>query len=145
MTIAVKANPDGSGTFLHNGTEVLKMASTAIDALSQLRSLGSPVVTFADHVGNLATNGYHKFPNGLIIQWGYASYLSGDGQSGKLVPFNTPFPNSCFVVVSSDSGGSGANPTAAVVVDRTQFRAYGKSLSTGTWADTGIGWVAFGF
>ncbi len=144
MTISVKANPDGSGTLQHNGADILKLATSAIEALAPLKSQGSPVVTLADHVSNPVINGYYKLPNGIILQWGYVSYLASDGQNGKTVQFNIPFPSTCFIVVSNDSGGNGTNATAAVIVDRTQFKAYGKYVSTGAWADTGIGWIAVG-
>ena len=45
--------------------------------------------------GSLNDNGYVKFKNGLIIQWGTVHYVSGYPCYYK---FHTAFPNSCFAM-----------------------------------------------
>lgn len=46
-----------------------------------------------DYTASLATNGYQKYPSGLIQQWGTAS-VPLDGN--LTINFPIPFPNACF-------------------------------------------------
>ena len=48
-------------------------------------------------VGSLATNGYTKMPNGLIIQWGTVTGSSAGG-SNQTITFPIAFPNACLNV-----------------------------------------------
>lgn len=52
---------------------------------------------------NLASNGYQKLPNGLIIQWG--SGTGGTTISGATYSLPVAFPNGFFTGVACDSGG----------------------------------------
>ena len=47
----------------------------------------------------LNTNGYVKFKNGLIIQWGVHKAVSGAWEHS--VTFPIPFPNTCYTVVAT--------------------------------------------
>ncbi|HEM8626189.1 TPA: hypothetical protein U2Q57_000864 [Citrobacter farmeri] len=46
---------------------------------------------------SLASNGYMKFPGGIIVQWANAGPLVGN--SSALLSFPIPFPNQLFVAV----------------------------------------------
>ncbi|GAL52079.1 hypothetical protein CIFAM_30_00035, partial [Citrobacter farmeri GTC 1319] len=46
---------------------------------------------------SLASNGYMKFPGGLIVQWANAGPLMGN--SSALLSFPIPFPNQLLVAV----------------------------------------------
>ena len=46
----------------------------------------------------LAQNGYVKFSNGLILQWGYSAFIYG----GKKVTFPIPYAVQCYGVVSQN-------------------------------------------
>ena len=61
--------------------------------------------------GNLERNGWVKFANGLIVQWGVWGNLKID-QVDKLVKFHMPFPDSCFIALltlQAETVVSGAN------------------------------------
>ena len=61
--------------------------------------------------GNLEQNGWVKFANGLIVQWGVWRNLKID-QVDKLVKFHMPFPGSCFIALltlQAETFVSGAN------------------------------------
>lgn len=61
--------------------------------------------------GNLEQNGWVKFANGLIVQWGVWGNLKID-QVDKLVKFHMPFPGSCFIALltlQAETFVSGAN------------------------------------
>lgn len=70
---------------------------------------------FSDFGKNQSQNGYQKFPNGLILQWGFNSSAS--------VTFPTAFTSTCFGVI-----GSYANQTydtrifAVMDLDRLSFQ-----------------------
>jgi len=48
---------------------------------------------------SLGTNGYIKFSNNLIIQWGRKSFTS----SGGTLTWNIPFSTACFMALGNDS------------------------------------------
>ena len=61
--------------------------------------------------GNLEQNGWVKFANGLIVQWGVWGNLKID-QVDKLVKFHMPFPGSCCIALltlQAETFVSGAN------------------------------------
>lgn len=67
------------------------------------------------------TNGYTYLPNGILLQWGYASSVGEDAVSTITLPVT--FPNAAFSLSAtpvSSSVGSG----------NTDFSAHGKILST---------------
>ncbi len=67
------------------------------------------------------TNGYTYLPNGILLQWGYASSVTEDVVSTITLPIT--FPNTAFslsVTPVSNSTSSG----------NTDFSAHGKILST---------------
>ncbi|WP_155710253.1 hypothetical protein [Burkholderia stagnalis] len=58
-------------------------------------------LSLGDFGSSLATNGYQKLPNGLIMQWGYASATVGSMSNGWVQnnvvwTFPIAFPNTCF-------------------------------------------------
>ena len=88
-------------------------------------------------------NGYLKLPNGLYVQWGSANYAVEDGEAGSLVPFNIPFPNECFAIITNDGWG-GVNSTAANPISKSYFKCWGKN-PLGSYANTGLFYIAIGF
>ena len=50
---------------------------------------------------NLAGNGYVKFKNGLIIQWGVHTKDDAGGKWEHSVTFPIPFPNICYTVTAT--------------------------------------------
>lgn len=81
------------------------------------------------------TNGYHKFPNGFIIQWGEAD----NGQDTETVTFPLAFPTTCYQVV----GCAGADPGNANVgcwdISASTFDCKHAA------AERPLRWMAFGY
>ena len=67
------------------------------------------VTTNAQLIGGTshATNGYHKFPDGTIIQWG--EYMSSSYAFDASITFPIAFPTACLSVVSCIYRPSGSN------------------------------------
>ena len=64
-------------------------------------------IDFANSGGSLSANGYQIFPSGLILQWGRAPAISGEGSGYTAFPIT--FPNNCWSIVANtyNSAGSG--------------------------------------
>ena len=88
---------------------------------------------------NLAQNGYVKFSNGLILQWGIAT------QNGYQTSFPIAFPSRCLAVVTTyalrDDSSYWQYPVSAQSVNRSSFIAATKS----NWgAGDSAYWIAVG-
>lgn len=83
----------------------------------------------------LATNGYTKLPNGMILQWG--EFVMGTGW--YVVPFVIPFPNACLniqmtIKAPTDTyNQAGMYPATLRVITKTGFE-------TGSYNSGGSGW-----
>ena len=79
-------------------------------------------------------NGYVKFLNGLIIQWG-----TGSGN----ISFPIPFPNRCFSVTSSSQHNEGWNEDTVInPISRTGFISHLARYGTGYTVS--CNWIAIG-
>lgn len=113
------------------GTNTTQIATTAF-------VLANSVSTSA-FIRNTGSNGYEKFPDGTIIQWG--SVVSTN--TNKTVTFPIAFPNACRQVnvgaLTSSAGGS-------TVVSFTASSAVvlAMNLNNGGVAATAV-WYAIGF
>lgn len=91
---------------------------------------------------NLATNGYTKLPNGLILQWG--SITPAVGTNLVTVTFPIAFPNACFFANRINHTSNGANTVnwVAAILDKSQsqLRFYSDVNYLGTAA-----WYALGY
>jgi hypothetical protein len=65
---------------------------------------GSTYPTVTSSTGGNSSNGYVKFPNGIMIQWGNGQ---GSNANPSVFTFPTSFANSCFAVVISAYTGNG--------------------------------------
>lgn len=78
----------------------------------------------ADHVHNLAANGYQKLPSGLILQWGYAKSTTVSEITTVVLP--VAFPTAFFSVTVSQNynhaGQPQANPYVSII-DNSSFKA----------------------
>ncbi|WP_392563450.1 phage tail protein [Orbus wheelerorum] len=91
-----------------------------------------------------AINGYVKLPNGIVVQWGKAIYLGADGVNGTIQSFYTTFPNSCYVIISSDCD-AGVNSTACSPISLSQFKCWGKApYGNAQYSNTGMFYIAIG-
>jgi hypothetical protein len=101
---------------------------------SHLQALLDQIKTYINNytgqsTNNLTGNGYQKFPDGLIIQWGGLSVSTGIG-----VTFPIAFPNACLKVfsqvASNDGKVGGVVPNATT---KTGFTAYVAGATTGDY------------
>lgn len=94
------------------------------------RDVGTGVNQIPDmssFAGVFATSGYQKLPGGLIIQWGWASTST----AGTTHNYPIAFPNSAFVVLSSDSWVSSLEYIATQTLSNSQFMAKGSNVTPG--------------
>lgn len=90
---------------------------------------------------SLATNGYVKFANGVIIQWGITA---GNG-NGTVRTYPIAFPNACWSVASNKNskGGYGAadgNSAGVQLIDNATFYAYADDGS-----NISVTYIAIGY
>jgi len=86
-------------------------------------------------------NGYCKFPNGLILQWGFGSYAQ---QSTTVVTLPVAFPTGGFTVVANKGSSIPLKGEYCVGV---QFRDKSSFSLSNTGPDTtqqGVWWMAIG-
>lgn len=100
-----------------------KVFSTASDAD------GTVVTTVSK---SKTTNGYFKFGNGLIIQWGNAG-------SGGTITFPTPFSSDNFSVTATIKSANGTNNNDAITAKRT------TGFDFHNYSGGGCLWVAIGY
>ena len=88
---------------------------------------------------NLAQNGYVKFSNGLILQWGVAT------QNGYQTSFPIAFPTRCLAVVATyvlrDDSSYWQKPLSLQAVTRSSFTA---ATASGWGANDTALWIAVG-
>ena len=120
------------------GDNSTRVATTAFvqSLINSLKgSIGGAIVA-----SNLAQNGYVKFSNGLIIQWGNIG-LTGNSWEGEIGPYNFPvaFNNQCFLVLPSLCNNDNTNPISydSTVQQRKwntkQFWLYQQSMGGKPW------------
>lgn len=95
-----------------------------------------------DYTGSnqsLTTNGYQKFPGGLIIQWGEAD------DTDLFVAFPIPFPNACLNVVMNLKDVTYGSAFSPIYLSTKDWTNSGFTKNTSA---AGIGgkrpWIAFG-
>ena len=122
---------------MQGSTTVVGTGQFATAAVTLTGTDATKLLTPGGFAGNksLGTNGFYKFPGGLIIQWGVAVT---DGTGTAAVTFPTAFPNALFTIVISElvSASRGA---AAVGTSVSGFTAQ-SSASVATT----LGWIAIG-
>ena len=99
---------------------------------------GSIVTTYNKSKNN---DGYFRFGNGLIIQWGKYSFSGSDNNHD--ISFPIAFPSYGSVSITRAAGSSTANDGGdyyARGVSTTGFNLYRTSTNTG-----GINWIAVGY
>lgn len=108
--------------------------------------------SFADFANNKADNGYQKLPNGLIIQWGSGTTVTGNGDS---VSYPIAFPTAARQVVVTEGSPAGwlSPPSPTIYGGRisgtTTFLVSGVRILTGTnvpayQAGISYRWIAIG-
>ena len=96
---------------------------------------------FSVGAGANQSTGYIKFPNGIILQWGFLK--TNGSSSGQTVTYPIAFPNAMFISEVSDQG-SGMNTGALANLSNSQGTAYAGTAAS-TYSATGLGWIAVGY
>lgn len=85
---------------------------------------------------SVGTNGYVRFPLGLIVQWG-SQTVTGTNQSSHTFIYPTTFPNNVFnIIMSSNSGGIGTGVGEEGA--RIDVPSLGSATWIHSWTGTGI-------
>lgn len=121
-TAFVKTSIDSSISDLALGTAAKKDVGTGTDQIPDMNSFFS----------SLASNGYMKFPGGLIVQW--ANYGPLLGNNSALISFPIPFPNQLLVAVPY-TGSTAASQNLGVSIKyetRQSVTLFASTASTST-------------
>ena len=95
---------------------------------------------------SLGTNGYVKFANGLILQWGFKNDSSASGTSNQTASLNIAFSNTDYALLkdirctNTGSGGMYFNAWGSISRTTTSFTYRYPNTTTG-WSTF---WVALG-
>ncbi|ADO10846.1 Baseplate assembly protein J (GpJ) [Pantoea vagans C9-1] len=103
-------------------------------------SVAGPTGAYEFHAKS-ADDGYCKFPNGLILQWGSGSFAQ---QSTTTVTLPVSFPSAGFSLVANKGASI---PTKGEYAVGVQYRDKSSFSLTNTGPDTtqqGIWWIALG-
>lgn len=88
------------------------------------------IAMYDDMQGNGNSNGFQRFPNGNIIQWGYITGVTGG--TGKAVNFPIAFPNAVNSIQITQYGGSSSYTDMKVDgQNKTSFYTWCNSASAG--------------
>ena len=86
---------------------------------------------------NLAQNGYVKFSNGLILQWG--SIVTGQANNGTSVAFPIPFAVSCYTIVAHHTEDTNYMNPCVQTYSRVDFTYYNENTR-----GSNFNWIAVG-
>lgn len=133
--LAALKTVDGAGSDLDADTLDGKHASNFLETS-----------TFGAGSRSLSSNGYQKFPSGLILQWGGAGSDTGAGGVQERL-FPIPFPSACLRVIAADGAVSDSGSVAHIISIReytaTMFRYLVTNLAGNTTTSV-IHWIAIG-
>ena len=158
LSDVVVTTPTNGQALVYNGTNfvnqtveepagIIKISTTAqVSAGTDNSTAVSPAKLKELFVSgaNMSTNGYQKLPSGLIIQWGEATFRETTGETGEVITLPIAFPNA-FLRITGTDGGYGANATGITIISESQFRCWGRVVSSGAFSDTGFHWIAIGY
>lgn len=126
-----------SGATCNSTTDIVAVTSDHSSQLICQSGAWTPVGGSGGVTGSNAANGYAKFSNGLIIQWGktpVAPYTAWTSLS-----FPIAFPNACFMVTNAMYSG---NHTSSVQDITGQ---YNWGFTFGQTAGYAMSWIAIGY
>ena len=116
-----------------NSTRVATTAFVQSLINSLKGSIGGAIVA-----SNLAQNGYVKFSNGLILQWGYYA------QANNTYNFPITFPNKCFNVILQYTDSANEICLAVISLSDKQFKSVCKGYN-GVYRNSPIYMFSIGF
>ena len=107
-----------------------------------LSSLGTKAAQIKEQ--NLGQNGYRKYEDGLLIQWGYMSPNSMNSTTGEQYVFlSTSFYNDTYTVITTVIS-SYTSPIVKEIVRKYTSYFITKSIQYGSIAGESYGWFAIG-
>lgn len=95
---------------------------------------GGAICTTLNEPSSLGTNGYKKFADGTIIQWGQASVVAG---TGCLITLPIAFPVGCLMAMSTPNNSSSSATSQAYNITTT-------TITVMCNATGGLFWFAIG-
>jgi hypothetical protein len=105
-------------------------------------SLGTKAAQIKEQ--NLGQNGYRKYEDGLLIQWGYMSPNSMNSTTGEQYVFlSTSFYNDTYTVITTVIS-SYTSPIVKEIVRKYTSYFITKSIQYGSIAGESYGWFAIG-
>ena len=97
-----------------------------------------------DSAHNFSQNGYQKFSNGLMIQWGYMSPSSMNSTTGQqIINFPVSFYNTYYTVVTTVIS-THTSPIVKEIVSKYTSYFIVKSVQYGSIAGEPYNWLAIG-
>ena len=107
---------------------------------------GNQVVNYSQFGASLATSGYTKLPNGLIVQWGTASVTAPfSGYFTSLVNFPLAFPNAAYMSMATFGGTAPPQVTNSISSTPNSLSQLTVAIYANQAATTyGINYIAFG-
>ncbi len=139
-TLGVGYHPDGT-TYTVSPTPIATSNGNEIATTKWVRTYGTANGGFTSF--NKNTNGYIKFANGIIIQWGYAKFL----KTGTKITLPTAYTNANYSIVFGGEGGSTAWVVGAMLTSGTRtnttFTAHG--WQEGSTVDKWCYWITIGY
>ena len=161
LSDVVITTPTTNQTLVYNGTNFVNLTQLATESIAGTIKISTTaqVTAGTDNTTavspaklkeiftaglSLTQNGYQKLPGGLIVQWGEATFLATTGQSGAVITLPIAFPNAFFRITGTD-GGYGANSIGITIISKSQFKCWGRIVSSGVFSDTAFHWIAVGY
>ena len=112
---------------------------SSISSAQVTSALGYTPYYSANFASSIATNGYQKFPSGLIIQWGVVVSQSSGGITTVTLPI--AFPNANLGAHCNDTAPSNGNTNTRVqTISTTQLTIYNGEGTAGNNY-----WMALGY
>jgi len=147
LLAAINANipvvPDASTTVkgiieLATSSEAQAYSSSAL-AISP-STLNQALKGSNQSLAGVASNGYQRFPGGLILQWGHQT-VPGNGST---ITLPLAFPNTPIMSYACDYG-SGTHVCSTTDLTHTSFKAWARNpQSPSTYVSTSYAWWAIG-
>jgi len=144
--IQVVTSIAGTAPNATNAANVTGTIGASVTGTTQATSDNSPLIAtdaFVHAVANpgasLGTNGYQKFPSGLIVQWGNFNA----GSAYTTVNFPIAFPNLVLNIITSPYLGPYAAAYPGYVYN--DFTASNTSFYYFTGGVGGVAWLAVGY
>lgn len=152
LTNVLKSNYDTaySNNHVHNNRTSLDLVSGTNTGDQDLSTLANTVLsnlTLTSALNNLGfrgqsltSNGYYKFPNGFIIQWGVTGYISGSGAFDVTLPITFPNANLSASVSIFSGYYNNLYPPFVYSLSTSQMRIWQNNS-----ASVPVSWLAIGY